>query len=217
MTAVEWTATYCQEDDPKNKLTFDIVESGGRTLLLDERGTGSFEFYRTIERRGKNWILESTDSKPKTAPVPRDFEREAAIQNLKDALGSFPSPDALLAFYAGEPILESKINRNYDMSLAEMSEWTAKIKKTLAAKRYTRYDLTKDFYHSRVGYGDLKIEQLYRHGTHEKNWEDTEYYCRCKKCEREGPPTRSVLARTLLEMEDGTRLKFVCGNPCKGR
>jgi hypothetical protein len=216
MTA-EWIATFCEEGNPANKLTFDVVESGGRSLLVDERGTGSFEFYRTMQRHGKTWILESTDSKPKTAPLPRDPERETAVQKLETALKRFPTHDALLAFYAGEPLLESKINRNFDMAIAEMNEWAAKITNILAGPKFGRYELTKDFRHSRSDYGDLKIEQVYKQGTRENNWEDMEYLCRCGKCEREGPAPRRILARTLLEIEAGSRNKFVCQQPCRGR
>jgi hypothetical protein len=194
----EWVATFCEEDNKENKIKFDLIESGSQPYLLNPRGTGSFSFTKQIQWEGKKWVHERTDPKPILPPQPRDPEREAAIQNLKDALGSFRSAEALQSFFAAEPLLESKINRNYDMTIAEMSEWVTKIAKILAAPKYGRFELTRDFRHSRQNYGELKIESIYREGTPERNWEDVAWYCRCSKCEKEGPPPRSVLARTLL-------------------
>jgi hypothetical protein len=216
MTA-EWIATFYEEGNQANKTRFDLVESGGQSYLLNPRRTGSFPFTKVLQWEGTTWVHERTDPKPVLPPQPRDPEREEAIENLKGALSRFPSPDALLMFYAQEGDLEARINGNYNLTVAEMREWCAKIAKALAAQKYGRFELTRDFRHSRADYGDLKIEGIYKEGTQEHNWENAEWYCRCKRCEKDGAAPRRILARTLLEIEAGSRNKFICGNPCNGR
>ena len=210
MTA-EWIATYYEEGNPTNKIKFDLFESGGRSLLLDERGTGSFEFYRTIQRHGKTWILESRDSKPKTAPLPRDPEREEAIRNLEAALGRFPSPDALLAFYAGEPILESKINRNYDLNIEEMAEWCAKIAKTLAPPLFTQDQLRIKFTGQRIGpHLYVGAEKVPSCAANEWNGE---FAVECHGCRTlKGATIRQI---DILKMRAGLAPMFKCSNPCE--
>src|SRR4029077_7832831 len=152
MTAeIVWVATFYEQGKPPNKIKFDILESGGQSYLLNPRGTGSFPFTKIIQWDGKSWELESTDQKPSVPPQPRDPVRESAIQNLETALKRFPTHDALLLFYAGEPLLEGKINHNYDLTPEEMNEWVTKITNILAGPKFTQEQLRIKFTGQTIG------------------------------------------------------------------
>jgi len=210
MIAVEWVATFYEEGNPANKITFDVVESGGRSLLLDERGTGTFEFDRKMERGGKTWVLESTDTKPKTPPQPRDRERDAAIQDLTDALGRFPSPDALLMFYAQEGDLEGRINDNYDMTVEEMHEWCAKIAETLAPPSFTQDQLRLLFTGKTIG-PHLYIAEQTIPSVSQNDYDGT-YRVECHGCRTLKNATIRQL--DILKMRSGLAPMFKCSNPC---
>jgi len=211
MIAVEWVATFYEEGNPANKIAFDIVQSGGRSLLLDERGTGSFDFDRTIERHGKTWVLESTDTKPVLPPQPRDRGREEAIQNLKTALSRFPSHDALLMFYAQEGDLEAQINHNYNLSVEEMHEWCAKIAETLAPPSFTQDQFRLLFTGKTIG-PHLYIAEQTIPSVSQNDYNGT-YRVECHGCRTLKNATIRQL--DILKMRAGLAPMFKCSNPCE--
>jgi hypothetical protein len=214
IATAEWIATFHEEGNPANKIHFDIIESGGRTLLVDERGTGTFEFVQTIQRHGKSWNLESTDSKPKTPPKPKDLDREQAIQNLESALKRFPSHDALLAFLSGEPDLEGKINDNYNLSNAEIAEWCAKIAEILAGPLFSQDQLRIKFTGQTIG-RDLYIGEQTIPSIAQNEYNGT-YRIECHGCRQlNGYEIRQL---DILKMRAGLIPMFECGGICgRGR
>jgi len=211
MIAVEWVATFYEEGNPANKIKFDILESGGQSYLLNPRGTGSFPFTQIIQWDGKSWERESTDQKPASPPQPRDPKREAAIQNLEAALKRFPSHDALLLFYAQEPILEGKINHNYDLTVEEMNEWAAKIINILAGPLFTQDQLRMKFTGQTIG-PHLYIAEQTIPSVSQNDYNGT-YRVECHGCRTLKNATIRQL--DILKMHAGLAPMFKCGDPCE--
>jgi len=212
--AAEWISTFHEVGNNANKMSFDHMESGGQSCLLNPRGTGSFPFMKIIQWAGKEWELESTDQKPILPPQPRDPAREEAIRNLEAALGRFTSSDALLQFFAGEPALEAKINRNYDLSVVEMADWCAKIAKTLAGPLFTQDQLRIKFTGQTIG-PHLYIAEQTIPSVAQNDYNGT-YRVECHGCRQ--LKGYEICQLDILKMRAGLAPMFKCGDICgKGR
>jgi hypothetical protein len=208
-----------ETEDKKKRLEIPIARVGKDSFLVTESGE-----HVEIENSLKDVYFGKLDYKdtveiPDPLPRPVNHELRAAVAQFNKLYGSsFRSAEEERSFMTAHKEIQTAFNNDFkDTTITELADWSKLVKASVAAPKYGRYELTRDFRHSRQNYGDLKIESIYKDGTPERNWEDVTWYCRCGRCEKEGTAPRSILARTLLSMEDGSQPKFVCGNPCKGR
>ena len=161
---------------------------------------------------------------PDPAPQPFNPARAQAIRELHETLEKYPSDyyPALLTKYRK---MANALDHDFPaaVTVERIQEWKMQVDSEAEERRlekiretppptFSQFQLTRNFYHSRFNYGQLKIiyqEPVVR-GSLENCWK-AEWTGLCAGCGHEGP----VSSETLLFMECGYLPLHSCSRPCR--
>lgn len=204
----DWKAIF-RNDTGQEVWETPLVETNGQFFWLNGRGFRE-PFNREFQHPTLGRLTHSRTAKAEEQPPqPRDPERERLVAALDKSLRiTFSNPDALQTFLGSAPEIERGLNTDFEgVSIEQIGEWITRINKSVAKPNFTMEQRRRRFTGQTLG--DLSIGREQIASSTANDWNGTfDAECKCRKLKG------SIRVEHLLEMQNGLRELFRCGNPC---